>query len=74
MNPVIDLLLLLIIGPVHGLVHISAGTTLNFSYLGRKRPLSNFSRRKQTGISMCLTLVVIILALTAEIQLVLSYQ
>ena len=48
--------------------------TLEFSYFGRKRPLSNFSSRKQTGISMCLTLGVTLLASTKDIQLVISYQ
>ena len=74
MNPVIHLVLLLIIGPEHGFVHISAGMTLDFSYFGRKRPLSNCYCRKQTGISICLTLGVTILASTTEIQLVLSSQ
>ena len=56
------------------LVHISDGTTLDFWYFGAKIPLSNYSCRKQTGISMCLTLGVTILASTIEIKLVLSYQ
>ena len=62
------------IGPEHGFVHISAGMTLDFSYFERKRPLSNFSCRKQTGISIFLTLGVTLLASPTEIQLVLSYQ
>ena len=74
MNTVIHLLLRMIIGPEHVLVHISAGMTLEFSYLGRKRPLSNFSGRKQTGISICLTLGVTLLASTIQVQLLLSYQ
>ena len=74
MNPVIHLVLRLIIGPEHGLVHISSGMTLDFSYFGRKRLLSNFSCRKQTGISMCLTLGVTILSSTTEIRLVLYSQ
>ena len=74
MNPVIHLVIRMIIGTEHSLVHISAGMTLEFSYFGRKRPLSNCSCRKQTGISMCLTLGVTLLAPTTEIQLVLSYQ
>ena len=74
MNPFIYLLLQLIIGPKHGLVHISSGITLDFSYFGIKRPLSNFSCRKQTGILTCLTIGVNILASTTEIQLVLSSQ
>ena len=64
----------MIIGPVHGFVYISAGMTLDFSYFGRKRPLSNCSCRKQTGISICLNLGVTILVSTTEIQLVLSSQ
>ena len=64
----------MIIGPEHGLVHISAGMTLDFSYFGRKRLLSNFSCRKQTGISMCLTLGVTILDSTTDIKLVLYSQ
>ena len=39
LNPVIHLLLQLIIGPEHDLVHISSGMTLELSYLGTKRPL-----------------------------------
>ena len=49
-----QLLIRLIIVPEHGFVHISAGMTLDFSYFGRKRPFSNYSCRKQTGISACL--------------------
>ena len=64
MNPAIHLVLRLITGPEHGLVHISSGMTLGFSYFGIKIPLSNLSSRKQTGISMCLTLGVTILAST----------
>ena len=64
----------MIIGPEHGLVQISASMTMEFSYFGRKRLLSNCSYRKQTGISMCLTLGVTILDSTTEIQLVLSSQ
>ena len=60
-NPVIHLVLQLIIGPEHGLVHISSGITLELSYFGTKRPLSNYSSIKQTGIPMCLTLVVTLL-------------
>ena len=69
LNPVTHLVLLLKIGPEHGLVHISAGMTLYFLYFGIKRSLSIFSCRKQTVMPMCLTLGVIILALTTEIQL-----
>ena len=74
MNPVIHLLPQLIIGPYHGLVNISAGMTLDFSYFFKKRPLSNCSFRKQTRISICLTLGVTILSSTTDIQRVLSYQ
>ena len=73
MNPVINLLLCLIIGPEHGLVHISAGMTLEFSYFGTKIPLSNYSCRNHILMSMCLTLRVTILDSTTEIQIVLSY-
>ena len=74
LNTVIPLLPLMIIGLEHGLVHIFSGMTLESSYYGIKRPLSNFSGRKYTGISMCLTIGVTILASTTEIQLVLYYQ
>ena len=66
MNPVINLVLRLIIGPEYGLLHISAGMTLEFSYFGRKRPLSNLSCRKQTRISICLTLGLTLLYSTTE--------
>ena len=46
MNPVIHLVLRPIIGPVNGLVHISSGITLYFSYFGTKRPFSNCSLQK----------------------------
>ena len=36
MNPVINLVLQLIVGPEHILVHISSGITLDFSYLESK--------------------------------------
>ena len=72
MSPVIHLVLQVIIGPEHGLVDISTRMTLDFSYFGRKRPLSNFSCRNQTGITLCLTLGVTILASTKDIKLVLS--
>ena len=62
MNPVIHLLPRLIIVPEHGLVHIFSGIALELSYFGINIPLSNFSFRKQTGISMGLTLGVNILA------------
>ena len=61
-------------GPEHGLVDISAGMTLEFTHFGIKRPLSNLSSRKQTGISMYLYIGVNLLASTKEIQIVLSYQ
>ena len=61
MNPVIHLLIRLIIGPGNGLVHISFGMILDFSYSGIKRPLQNCSYIKHTGISMCLALGVTIL-------------
>ena len=64
----------MIIGSKHGFVHISAVMTLDFSYFGTKRKLSNYSCRKQTGISMYLNLWVTLLASTTEIQLVLSSQ
>ena len=67
MNPVINLLLLLTIGPGHGLVHIYAGMTLYFSHFGIKRPFSNCSCRKHTGMQMCLTIGVTILDTTKEI-------
>ena len=67
------MLLRLIIGTGHVLVHISYGMTLDLSYFGIKRPLKN-SRRNQTVISMCLTLGETILYPTTEIQLVLSSQ
>ena len=54
----------MIIGPEHGLVRMSAGMTLDFSYFGIKRPLSNCYSRKKTVISMCLTLGVTILSST----------
>ena len=60
MNPVIHLVLRLIIGPEHGLVHISTGRTLEFSYVGRKSPFKNCSIIKQTVISMCSTIGVTI--------------
>ena len=60
MNPVIHLVLQLIIGTDHGLVHMSTGMNLYKSYLVIKRPLSNCSVRKKTGMSMCLTLGVTI--------------
>ena len=62
------------IGPEHGFVHISSGMTLDFSYFGRKRPLSNCSCRKHTGISICFTRGVTLLDSKTEIQLVLSSQ
>ena len=74
MNTIIHLGLWLIIVPAHGFVHISASMTLEFSYFGIKRPLSNCYCRQQIGISMCLTLVVTLLASTTDIQLVLSSQ
>ena len=64
----------MIIGNGHGLVQINSGMTLDFSYFGTKISFSNFSCRKQTRISMCLTLGVTILSWTTEIQLVLYYQ
>ena len=74
MNPVIHLLLWLIIGPEHGLVHIYADMTLDLSYFGIKIPLSNCSCRKWIGISMCLTLGVTLLYSTTEIKLVFYSQ
>ena len=74
MNTVIHLVIRLIIGPGHGLMHTSSGMTLELSYFGIKRPLSNFYCRKQTGISMCLTMGVALLASTTDIQLVFSSQ
>ena len=71
MNTVIHLVLRLIIGPKHGLGHISSGMTLDFPYIGIKRPLSNCPCRNQTGISICLTIGVTILASITEIQLAL---
>ena len=67
MNPVIHLVLQLIIGPEHGLVHISSRMTLDLSYFGTKTPLSDCPFRKQTRMSMCLTLVLTLLASTTEI-------
>ena len=64
----------MIIGPEHGLVHISSVMTIDFSFFVIKRPLPIFSSRNQTGMSLCLTLGVTILASTTEIQIVLSYQ
>ena len=74
MNPVIHLVLRLIIGLDHGLVHISDGMILDFSYFIIKRLLSNISSRKQTGISIYLALGVTLLASTTEIQLLLYYK
>ena len=74
MNPVIHLVLRLIIGLEHGLVQISDSMTLALSYFGIKIPLSNLSCRKQTGISMCLTIGLSILDSTTEIQPVLFSQ
>ena len=74
MNTVIHLLLQLNIGTEHGFWHISASMTLDFSYFEIKRPLSNCSFRKQTGIKIFLTLGVNILSSTTDIQVVLSYQ
>ena len=74
LNINIYLLFWLIIGPKHGLVHISYGMTLDFSYFGIKRQLSNFYCRKQIGLSMYLTLGVTLLASTTEIQLILYSQ
>ena len=74
MNPVIHLVLQLIIGPAHGLVKISSGMTLDNSYFGTKIPLPNCSYRKQTGMSMFLTLGVTLLASTKEIKCLLSFQ
>ena len=39
MNLVIHLALQMIIGPEHGLVHISSGVTLDFSYLETKKTI-----------------------------------
>ena len=64
----------MIIGPEHGFVHISSGMTLYFSYFGTKILFSNWYCRKNTGVPMCLTLGVTLLASTTEIQLVLSSQ
>ena len=64
----------MIIGPSHGFVHISDGMTLEFTHFGIKRPLSNLSSRKQTGISMYLYIGVNLLASTTDIQLVFSSQ
>ena len=55
-------------------MHIYAGITLDLLYFGTKRPLSKFSGRNQTGMSICLTIVVTILSSTTEVQLVLSSQ
>ena len=60
--------------PEHVLVHISADMILEFSYFGTKIILSYFSCRKQTGLSICLTLGVTTLASTKEMKRVLSYQ
>ena len=64
----------MIIGTEHGLLHIPSSMTLELSYFGIKIPLSIFSSIKHTVMSMCLTLVVTILASTTEIKLVLSSQ
>ena len=64
----------MIIGHENDLVHVYAGMTLDFSYFGRKIPLSNFSCRKQTVTPMCLTLGVTILASTTDIKIALYYQ
>ena len=39
----------IIIGPEHGLGHVSAGMIIDLSYFGTKIPLLIFSCRKQTG-------------------------
>ena len=64
----------MIIGPVHGLVHISSVMTLDLLYSGIRIPLPYCSSINQTVISMCLTLGVTLLVLTTEIQLVLYSQ
>ena len=64
MKPVIHLVLRLIIEPEHGILHIYACITLDLSYFGIKRRLSKISCRNQTGIKMCLTLGVTVLAST----------
>ena len=62
------------IGPENGLVQISSGRTLDFSYFGINISLLNFSCRNQTGVSICLTLGVTILASTTEIKIMLYSQ
>ena len=62
----------LIIGPQHGLVHITFSMTLELSYFVTKIP--KVSGKKKTRMSMCLTLGVTILSSRTEIELALSYQ
>ena len=61
---VIHLVLQLIIGPEHTLVHMYVGITLDISYSRTKKTLSHFSCIKQAGIIMCLTVGVTPLAST----------
>ena len=63
----IYLVLQLIIGPEHGLVHIYTGMKIDFSCFGIKIPLLYCSFRNQTGMSICLTLGVTVLASKTEI-------
>ena len=61
MSPFTHLVIHMIIGPEHDLLHISPGTKLDLLYFGTQIPLSKFSSIKQIVMSMGLTIGVTLL-------------